>query len=163
MEQSNTSNEMSQIKNVTLTSVLVYNIIAKFNFWSQHNNNKVISIINRLLLKEIKIDDNFVLWSKVFQYTFYIQLQRNIFSVLSKPGFFKLSSWRPKFRHQNLARPKHNTQSAKWFCWGFFIILFLFWGSWKGPRPKVKAIVTQVWVATHSLKTSGLSNKILLW
>ena len=27
---------------------------------------------------------------------------------------------------------------------------------WKGPRPKLKAVATQVWVPTHSLKTSDL-------
>ena len=29
-------------------------------------------------------------------------------------------------------------------------------GSQKGPRPKPRALATQVWVATHRLKTSGI-------
>ena len=36
---------------------------------------------------------------------------------------------------------------------GFFSLYFV-WGSQKGPRPKLKASATQVWVTTHSLKTS---------
>ena len=34
--------------------------------------------------------------------------------------------------------------------------VFNFLGSQKGPRPKLRALATQVWVATHNLKTSEL-------
>ena len=37
-----------------------------------------------------------------------------------------------------------------------FLFNFFLGGSRKGPRPKLKADATQVWVPTHSLKTSGL-------
>ena len=149
--------------------------------------------------------------------------------------FFKPFSWRPKYQHQNLTRPKtekmltYQSYWEGWACqaftelhkvWGYFghaqphrsallwllrqhvlwilkrvlinywiIIhlirlwlkiwfccivvyndksgffpLFIFFGfflggSRKGPRPKLKTLATQVWVATHSLKTSGL----LVW
>ena len=47
-----------------------------------------------------------------------------------------------------------------WFVYnGEYVVfgLFLFiLGSQKGPRPKLKAVVTQVWVPTHSLKTSAV-------
>ena len=46
-------------------------------------------------------------------------------SLTFRPGGFKLFSWRPKFQHQNLTRPKADKNY-------------------------------QVWVATHSLKTTDL-------
>ena len=54
----------------------------------------------------------------------------------------------------------------EWFCCivvyndksGFFplFIFHFIFGSRKGLRPKLKTLETQVWVATHSLKTSAL-------
>ena len=43
-----------------------------------------------------------------------------------------------------------------WLIFFSSLFIFIFWGSQKGPRPKLKASATQVWVATHSLKTSGV-------
>ena len=60
----------------------------------------------------------------------------------------------PWFIYNGTCRPKSGG-----FLKIFFLFFFLFWGSQKGPRPKLKASATLVWVATHSLKTSAIQQR----
>ena len=77
------------------------------------------------------------------------------------PRVFNLFSWRPKFQPQILTRPKTITNlTCQSYKRGELVELHIvyrcFGGLQNGPRPKPKASATQVWVPTHSLKTSEL-------